>query len=231
MVTFNQEHISKKISDSRKVNNLTQVELADLLNVSYQAVSNWERGQSMPDIEKLCDLSHILKISLDELLNSSYTAENVRMIQETGTEVLDEAFIIDAAALVKPKKLTKIVEQFVFSANALVKLAPFVDTSLIVEKLEAISERLTIQDWIALAPFLKREEIDALFKPGILNRSSIATTDILALSPFLTSVKIKQMLDILIDCKSLNLEDIHDFIPFLASDDLTNILQKFQPTK
>lgn len=47
---------------------MTQMELADRLNISFQAVSNWERGNSMPDISKLPELAELFGISIDELL-------------------------------------------------------------------------------------------------------------------------------------------------------------------
>ena len=47
---FNMKNIGQKICKFRKEKNMTQLELADRLNISFQAVSNWERGQSMPDI-------------------------------------------------------------------------------------------------------------------------------------------------------------------------------------
>ena len=44
------------------------MELAERLNISFQAVSNWERGNSMPDISKLPELAELFGISIDELL-------------------------------------------------------------------------------------------------------------------------------------------------------------------
>lgn len=45
--------VGKCIKNARTNKNMTQLELADIVGVSYQAVSNWERGNSMPDIAKL----------------------------------------------------------------------------------------------------------------------------------------------------------------------------------
>ena len=47
---FNMAQIGRRISGLRKDQNMTQMELADKLGISFQAVSNWERGNSMPDI-------------------------------------------------------------------------------------------------------------------------------------------------------------------------------------
>lgn len=55
--------------DCRKRKNLTQKDLAMLCNVSTQAVSKWERGESFPDIEILEKLSILYDISINELIN------------------------------------------------------------------------------------------------------------------------------------------------------------------
>lgn len=52
----------------RKQRGLTQEELAEQLNVSYQTVSKWETGVSMPDIGMLPVLADCFEISIDELL-------------------------------------------------------------------------------------------------------------------------------------------------------------------
>lgn len=67
---FNMKKIGVQIANWRKAKKLTQMNLADQLGVSYQAVSNWERGETMPDIAKIPELASILEVSIDELLNN-----------------------------------------------------------------------------------------------------------------------------------------------------------------
>lgn len=56
------------IKKLRSDNGITQEELAEKLNISRQAVSNWENGKNLPDIELLIDISKKFHISLDKLI-------------------------------------------------------------------------------------------------------------------------------------------------------------------
>ncbi len=60
--------IGKFIMDKRKSLHLTQQQLADKLNVSFQAISKWENGTTYPNIEILKDLAIVLDVSVDEIL-------------------------------------------------------------------------------------------------------------------------------------------------------------------
>ena len=51
-----------KLQKIRKENNITQEGLADRLNVSRQAVSKWENGETYPDTEKLIQISKICQL-------------------------------------------------------------------------------------------------------------------------------------------------------------------------
>lgn len=57
-----------QIKQQRKALNLTQADLAQRLNVSRSAVSNWEIGRNYPDIQLIVQISDELEISLDKLL-------------------------------------------------------------------------------------------------------------------------------------------------------------------
>lgn len=69
MVFIDSIKIGKLISDLRKKNNLTQSDLANILNVTSQAVSKWENGRGIPDVELLKKLSEVFKIDMEELLD------------------------------------------------------------------------------------------------------------------------------------------------------------------
>lgn len=59
------------IMEKRKSLGLTQQQLADKLNVSFQAISKWENGTTYPNIEILRDLAIVLNVSVDEILAGS----------------------------------------------------------------------------------------------------------------------------------------------------------------
>ena len=66
---MDQIKIGKFISECRKKNNLTQMQLAEMLNITDRAVSKWENGKAMPDSSIMLDLCKELKISVNELLS------------------------------------------------------------------------------------------------------------------------------------------------------------------
>lgn len=66
---MNQIKIGKFIAEQRKKNNLTQMQLADKLNITDRAISKWENGKAMPDSSIMLDLCNELKISVNELLS------------------------------------------------------------------------------------------------------------------------------------------------------------------
>ena len=59
---------SEKLKLFRTTSNLTQEELAEKLNVSRQAITKWESGDGIPDIENLKQLSILFNVTIDELV-------------------------------------------------------------------------------------------------------------------------------------------------------------------
>lgn len=105
--------LADKIIQERKRNGWTQEELAELMNVSRQAVSKWESAQSIPDIEKVIRLSELFGVSTDylfkdELEDAEYIAAGD--LEDTHKVTLAEAQYF----LIVKEKTAKLIALGVF---------------------------------------------------------------------------------------------------------------------
>lgn len=73
---MNQAKIGKFIAECRKANNLTQMQLAEKLNITDRAVSKWETGKAMPDSSIMLDLCKELGITVNDLLSGEVVSMN-----------------------------------------------------------------------------------------------------------------------------------------------------------
>ena len=81
---LDKEKIGKRISFFRKEKGITQKELAEFLHISYQAVSKWESGKSLPTVEMLYEISNLLSVSIDTLLNENEWKNRSISYQDSG---------------------------------------------------------------------------------------------------------------------------------------------------
>ncbi len=107
-------NIGNKISDLRKRDNITQDALAEILHVSPQAISKWERGVANPDLALIPQIAKIFHISSDELLgidqksNTSkvnkrldYLERIITAVSAGNEAVAQEALLEDARCIAK----------------------------------------------------------------------------------------------------------------------------------
>lgn len=69
--------VGKLIYKLRKENHMTQLQLAEQMNISDKAVSKWERGLGCPELSLLSELSKILNVDLEKLLSGELDANEV----------------------------------------------------------------------------------------------------------------------------------------------------------
>ena len=65
---MDQVKIGKFIAERRRKTNLTQMQLAEKLNITDRAISKWETGKSLPDSSIMLELCDVLGISVNDLL-------------------------------------------------------------------------------------------------------------------------------------------------------------------
>ena len=104
---MNQKEIGKFISVCRKEKGLTQMQLAEKLNITNRAVSKWETGKSVPDASIMLDLCEILDISVNELLSGERIA--MENYQKRADENMIEMKKLKASSLRMRKTLATLI--------------------------------------------------------------------------------------------------------------------------
>ena len=233
---FDTVKVGKIISQKRKEHNMTQLALADKLGVSFQAVSNWERGNSMPDISKLPELAALFGCSIEELLGGGQPAERVEKIAkgEAGDMSLGE--LAEVAPVLMPDQLDEAVQRAARSGEPEEGAeedaggegagaeedqdedgdeAPRPRRG---ERKERKAKRRRIGELVALAPFLSQETLGK-----IAERTEMASGTLVGLAPFLSKAALNELvLTALERGEKIN----QGLLPFLSEDVLIEAIRR-----
>lgn len=218
VLKFDMQRIGQTISSLRRTHDMTQMQLADAMNVSYQAVSNWERGQSMPDISKLPELADLFGVTIDELLGRS--APLVRMAAQGQLEkhlkdaAVTAAEAAEAAPLLTPGQMDQIAGRLLEDEHALTvvsidvgMLLPFMSTAKVDELLRsAAAHQQPITPYL---PFASRKTLEELAEQ-LRNTDAVAS-----LLPFLSTA--------CVDHLAVQSGDITPYLPFMSTSLIDNI--------
>ncbi len=101
---MNMNIISKYLQLLRKSNNYTQDDLAEKLGISRQAVSKWETGMTIPDLEVLLKISKLYDITINDILEPKIQPQRITDFEQIST--------------ISEKELKEVLEQF--DTNSLV---------------------------------------------------------------------------------------------------------------
>lgn len=197
------------IARLRRDRDWTQLELAERLHVTHQAVSRWERGESFPDLVVLHNLAELFGVGVDALLDRPSGTDSTDRPRAAPGAVLDELAqdrpervvqmiregqadvesVAEAAPAVRPSQMERVIQglsDFAFSVEQVVSLAPFVSTALLqdlVERLEGAGVPLEGAHLADLAPFLGRDYLERLVPRAVTGDPPAALLEDLA--PFL----------------------------------------------
>lgn len=231
--------------------NMTQMQLADEMGVSYQAVSNWERGNTMPDISKLEDLCRVLELTVEQLLGmESKTAAVVNKAMREEELTVEE--LAEVAPVLPPQTVReetrKTAKRKKLDMSQIAEIAPFLDAGELDEligdaKLEnlymvgevapflskATLDRLVDQarpddfdEIVACAPFLSRETLDRLSR----RCTDEADMDqLVELAPFLMEEALEDLVDQLLQKEEFGADDFAELAPFLSKQTRRKIVK------
>ncbi len=164
---FDTKRFGAHISRLRKKADMTQSELAERLNLTRQAISKYECGDSFPDISILITITNIFDISLDELIGSGHPTEKEANIlgRAAGGKDLSGTFdkesirdIVNIAPLLKPSLLDKMATGLAnhgIDISSIICLAEYMNNETVIKLLEnATFDTLSEELLEKLIPFL-----------------------------------------------------------------------------
>lgn len=94
--------LSEKIQYLRKENGFTQEQLAELCNVSRQAITKWESDIAIPETEKIIFLSRLFMVSIDELLKDELEIDGVKEVSCCGkSPIINHSMALYEGVLIK----------------------------------------------------------------------------------------------------------------------------------
>lgn len=177
--------VGKNILKMRKELGFTQEELAGKLNVSFQAVSKWENGVSLPDVSTLPLIANALGCSIDSLLG--YAAERKIISDYERRYDSDEYYwgvkpsdmCYEVMKLIPPTKPVRILDMgcgegkdAVFFAKNGYRVSAFDITQTGIDKAKRLAEKHRVEVNFFRADILDfrlENEFDVLFSSGVLH--------------------------------------------------------------
>lgn len=220
---FNMENIGLKISQLRKSNNMTQMELADKMNISFQAVSNRERGNSMPDISKLPELAQLFGVTIDEILEEKSELLNA-VVNDNMEEYLDNNCVTseqidNIAPILKPDQVDTIVEKMpIHNLDEITNLLPFISRNIVNQLARKAAEECNYRALSEVAPFADINVIDEIAEKMVSEGQSIE-----AVAPFVSQEMISKLAQVWY--KEHGLSSFDDIAPFIPKQQLQKIAE------
>lgn len=177
--------LSKNIVDYRKKRGFTQEEMANHLGITFQAVSKWETGQTMPDITLLPQIADMLEVSIEKLLGYSSKVSNLSYYEDAYNKEkyfwgLEPSYmclkILEYMPPIRPLKLLDVGcgegKDAVFLARCGYQVSAFDISDAGLEKLKRLSDhaKVSVRAFKAdIWEFRLDEKYDIIYSSGALH--------------------------------------------------------------
>lgn len=238
---FSMERIGLQIMNARKKKGITQMELADRMGISFQAVSNWERGLSCPDISKLFELSELFDVSIDELLGNPRAAQIATEIQDGTPPALPVEELTEVAPLLDQEQADQVVQKSLIEEHGeepaaqtetsgserfetIKQLLPFASRDMIDALASTLlHETMDPEQILFLAPFMHRDTVDSLVKELLEKTRDPAFFQ--SFLPFMHREAVDAIAISMLE-EADDIEQINELLPFMHRETVDSLVKK-----
>ena len=245
---MNINNIGIFIATLRKELNMTQSDVADALHISHQAVSKWERLESLPDITLLPELAKLFNVTMEELLQGKRFKEEERQninsheeifINDVAIENIEEAkqalriienkteILKEIAPITKPKVLDQVMDDIEFELEEIEDFLPFLGAEVFDKIINQAIKTHTIHKLQEkIYPFLNEEHKDKLIEYYINHETDM---DVGELYPFISSAHKEKLIHHFF-CRD-DMNSLEELCPFLGVKEKNIVIDKFIEAK
>ena len=171
---FDTIKFGRALSTLRKEADMTQNEVADKLNLSRQAISKYERGESFPDISVLVMMAELFHITLDQLIGYGEPTKGessiLREVARGNADIVAKniADVVNLAPLLKPSVLSKLSRQFEkqgIDISDIITLAEYLNDENVMKLIENAAFDGTDDELLEkFVPMLNHDSKEAIFQ-------------------------------------------------------------------
>lgn len=199
--------VGKMIATLRQARGMTQQQLAAALSVSHQAVSKWENGNAMPDIQTLMELTKLFGITVEQLMNGEIPEARLEKVPESENPIQSIGKVVQG--------VVEGIGSFFNPAPADEEdaEAPVTDVFEESEEVQAVTEEESGEkDFVEESA---SEEGDA--------ESKVSIRELLNMAPFMSKAALEEM--IRASGEKPSIEEIAKFAPFISSAYLEELIR------
>lgn len=203
------------ISELRRDADMTQAEMANRLNVTHQAVSKWENGLALPDVQTLVDLAELFGVSVDQILSAGDKRHHPASAPTAQSRE-------DVVASARSAGAQSASAQSAGAQSAGAE-DPQSDSSSIARGTK--QGRLDLNMLSELAPFMSRETVDRIFEKACAGE--VNADQIMKLAPFVSREQLEKAVDMVAD-DQLSAHHLCSLAPFVGREVLRKAVRKVQ---
>lgn len=209
--------VGKTIAKLRQNKNMTQQQLAAALSVSHQAVSKWETGAALPDVQTLVALTRLFGITIEQLLEGEVLEDRVEPPKQASA--FDESiqnignFVNNIVNGIFGSEKKEAEDDG--AADAETAKPAQVDGEGTAEGGEAQEEAkpFDVQTLLQMAPFMSKAAVDELL---LENRDKLTPADIARFAPFASQECLEKLIQT--NDEQLDWDVLRKVAPFLKRD-------------